>query len=416
MAGGRSCQRGRRSCRRSSTVAYYAWNGVGQSVTATQTDRAISLLYALTGSYGGRAATCRAPQRLRRHLWPGFAFARAARPRRSASASARSGPASDGLGHGARCLSCRLEWRSLSRAHAGLVRHQPAGLPARLPRLARSALEQLEFHVHADFFINATARYADIVLPVATSWEREGLRAGFDGSLEGCGACSCARLSSLPSARRARTPTSCWRWPSAWAARAAVLRLRRGRGHDACLRQAGLSVAQLGASPKASWSPPPSRSMRMRRRRRRQSARLSHADAARSRCTPSAFCEHGYPPGARPSRRPTCLRRRSFPLRLGCAKTVAYCHSQHRNIASLRRLAPHPSRGDPARRCRRAQHRTGRLGAHRAPLPERPSPAPSCSRHRGRHRVWPARLVGRRTGRHALRRRASRSWPTSIAS
>ncbi len=34
------------------SVAYYAWNGVGQSVTATQTDRAISILYALTGSYG----------------------------------------------------------------------------------------------------------------------------------------------------------------------------------------------------------------------------------------------------------------------------------------------------------------------------------------------------------------------------
>ncbi len=31
-----------------------------------------------------------------------------------------------------------------------------------------------------------------------------------------------------------------------------------------------------------------------------------------------------------------------YPLRLGSAKTVAYCHSQHRNIASLRRLVPDP--------------------------------------------------------------------------
>ena len=36
------------------SVAYYAWNGIAQSVTATQTNRAISLLYALTGSYGAR--------------------------------------------------------------------------------------------------------------------------------------------------------------------------------------------------------------------------------------------------------------------------------------------------------------------------------------------------------------------------
>src|SRR6185436_4908062 len=40
----------------SSSVAYYVWNGVGQSLTATQTDRAISILYALTGSYGGKGS------------------------------------------------------------------------------------------------------------------------------------------------------------------------------------------------------------------------------------------------------------------------------------------------------------------------------------------------------------------------
>ena len=33
---------------------------------------------------------------------------------------------------------------------------------------------------------------------------------------------------------------------------------------------------------------------------------------------------------------------KQFPLRLSAAKTVAYCHSQHRNIASLRRLARDP--------------------------------------------------------------------------
>ena len=32
-------------------VAYYAWSGVAQQTNATQTDRAICLLYALTGSY-----------------------------------------------------------------------------------------------------------------------------------------------------------------------------------------------------------------------------------------------------------------------------------------------------------------------------------------------------------------------------
>jgi anaerobic selenocysteine-containing dehydrogenase len=44
----------RPTCLMNAPVAYYAWNGIGQSLTATQTDRALSLLYALTGSYGGK--------------------------------------------------------------------------------------------------------------------------------------------------------------------------------------------------------------------------------------------------------------------------------------------------------------------------------------------------------------------------
>mgnify|MGYP000101969741 CR=1 FL=1 len=51
--------------------------------------------------------------------------------------------------------------------------------------LGQRALEALEFHVHTDFFLNPSAVYADIVLPAATSWEREALRTGFDVSLEG---------------------------------------------------------------------------------------------------------------------------------------------------------------------------------------------------------------------------------------
>ena len=31
-----------------------------------------------------------------------------------------------------------------------------------------------------------------------------------------------------------------------------------------------------------------------------------------------------------------------YPLRLGAAKIVAFCHSQHRNLASLRQLMPDP--------------------------------------------------------------------------
>src|SRR5262249_24845501 len=41
------------------------------------------------------------------------------------------------------------------------------------------ALSNLEFHVQTDLYLMPTAAYADIVLPIARAWEREGLRVGF---------------------------------------------------------------------------------------------------------------------------------------------------------------------------------------------------------------------------------------------
>jgi anaerobic selenocysteine-containing dehydrogenase len=44
----------------------------------------------------------------------------------------------------------------------------------------RDALAALDFFVHADLFMNPTAEQADLVLPVASAFEAEGLRIGFE--------------------------------------------------------------------------------------------------------------------------------------------------------------------------------------------------------------------------------------------
>ena len=42
----------------------------------------------------------------------------------------------------------------------------------------------LDFYVHTDLFMNPTAELSDVVLPVASAFEREALRVGLEGSPE----------------------------------------------------------------------------------------------------------------------------------------------------------------------------------------------------------------------------------------
>src|SRR5436190_212681 len=323
------------------SVAYYAWNGVGQSVTATQTDRAISLLYALTGSYGrhggnvpgGAAAFADisghdllAPEQrakalglIERPLGPGLMSYVTARDTYRAVLSGKPYPV-----------------RMLVSFGTNLIASQPD------TEMAQRALKALEFHVHTDFFLNATARYADIVLPAATSWEREGLRTGFDGSLAGLRRVQ-LRPAVIAPVGETRSDTDV---VLGLATRLGLGDLLFGceadRGHDAILAPAGLSVTELRRSPdglEVGSSVP------------LDAHALGASDGTvRGFPTPTRrievyserLLEHGYAlvPAFAEGGAPTGTSR--FPLRLGAAKNVAFCHSQHRNIASLRRLAPDP--------------------------------------------------------------------------
>ena len=325
----------------SKTVAYYAWNGVGQSLTATQTDRAISILYALTGSYGGRGGNV-----------PGGAA-----------------PFADISGHelltsDQRAKALGLSERPMGPAQTGWVTArnvyraiaQQAPYPVRMLfsfgtnllssqpdiDLAREAFKRLEFHVHADFFLNPSAEYADIVLPVATSWEREGLRTGFDASLEGLRRVQ-LRPPAIEPIGEARSDTDI---VLDLAARLGLSEQFFGcdadRGHDHALAPAGLTVAQLRLQPEGIVLP--------------SSVPLSKHALLDAQSRPVGFptptkrieiyseplLQHGYEPVPALQDEPRFPCGPRFPLRLSCAKTIAFCHSQHRNLASLRRLMPDP--------------------------------------------------------------------------
>jgi len=327
-------------------VAYYAWSGVGQHTNATQTDRAICLLYALTGSYdapGGNVHFAKVPTNdvAGAELMPteqaAKALGRAERPL---------GPArswwvtTDDL--------CRAVLDREPYAVRGLVGFGTNLAVSRAaPERTRAALAALDFYVHADFFANPSAELADILLPVATPWEREGLRVGFETG-QAANEHVQLRPAALPPAGEARSDT--------WIVFELAKRLGLGArfwdgdidaGLSHMLEPSGLSLEELRASPGGVRVPLETRHRKYAGDGSGRPAPGFATPTGRVEIYSERFLEHGYPPlpefeepAMGPLRRADLAER--YPLVLTSAKVPQFCHSQHRNLPRLRRTVPDP--------------------------------------------------------------------------
>lgn len=161
-------------------LSYHAWTGVGQHTNATQTDRAIATLYALTGACdrkGGNLWTMAPPYRAvngYRELLPASQRAKAL-----GLDELPLGPPSMGW------ITTRDFCRAVLRQDPYPVRTLMSFGTNLLVSQAetarnREALQALDFHVHVDMHMNPTAMNADIVLPANMPWEREALKLGFE--------------------------------------------------------------------------------------------------------------------------------------------------------------------------------------------------------------------------------------------
>jgi anaerobic selenocysteine-containing dehydrogenase len=213
-------------------------------------------------------------------------------------------------------------------------------------RRGREALEALDFYVHADLFMNPTAELADIVLPVATPFEREGLKIGFDVSPAAQSLVQLRRKVVEPRGE-ARSDTDI----------VFDLACRLGLGAhfwngdvDAAYRYqlgpSGVSLEALRESPGGVRVPLQTRY----RKYAEDKEGVSNGFATPTRkieLYSETFLEHGYPPLPDhvepligPVSRPDLTER--YPLILTCAKSTQFCESQHRALPSLRRRARDP--------------------------------------------------------------------------
>ncbi|CAN5134999.1 hypothetical protein BH23ACT9_BH23ACT9_17480 [soil metagenome] len=326
-------------------LAYYTWSGLEQHSGTTQTIRAINQLYALVGSLdqpGGNVRFAGVPT----NPIEGAELLAAGQAAKAIGLDRRPlGPqrfefvtgedfytaALDGIPYRARGL---VSFGSnLVMAHGDTAR----GL---------QALGALDFHVHADLFMSPTAEQADVVLPVASAFEVEGLKVGFEVT---------QAAQSLVQLRRPLTPPRGESRSDVQIIFSLATRLGLGdhfwdgdvdAGWRHQLQPSGVTLEQLRTQPAG---------VRVPLVTEHESHAVVRDGVPRGFRTPSRKVElyseelldHGHPPlpaftepATSPRSRPDLAER--FPLVLTCAKSLHFCETQHRNVASLRRRAPDP--------------------------------------------------------------------------
>lgn len=327
-------------------VSYYAWSGHEHHANSTETARAMSMLYALTGSFdvaGGNVLLPAVPAgsvtgeelpAARRHAPAIGLVERPLGPARWSSVSTHDF-------YRAVLEGAPYPVRGLIGFGSNLLLAQ--GDPAR----GRAALSALDFYAHADLFMTPTAALADIVLPVASCFEREALKIGFEISADAQSRVQ-FRQAIVEPPGQARSDTEI----------IFGLATRLGLGEqfwdgnvDASyreqLRPSGISLEQLRAEPAGLRKPLTTRYRKYADRDADGNPRGFPTPSRKIEFWSETFLDHGYSampdfvePPIGPVARPDLAA--SFPLILTCAKPSLFCQTQHRALPSLRRRALHP--------------------------------------------------------------------------
>lgn len=325
-------------------LCYYGWTGIGQHADATQIDRAIATLFALKGQYDAPGGNVTWPSHPAKAI-SSYAMLPPGQQAKALGLRQRPlGPPARGWVTGTDVYRAILyaepyRVRALVGFGANLLVSQPA------PGLGRRALEQLEFYVHCDLFLNPTAEKADIVLPVNTAFEREGLRIGFEISHE---------AQERIQLRRAAVPPIGEARSDMWIAAELAKRLGFGAAFrdgdfDAAwndvLAPVGITTDELRATPEGVRLPL-KHSYRKYADSSNGACRGFATETGRAELYSEKLLRHRYP--ALPTLAPNPTFNDAFPLVLTTAKSGYYCHSQHRDISVLRRRSPAPVVALPA--------------------------------------------------------------------
>jgi anaerobic selenocysteine-containing dehydrogenase len=327
---------------------YYTWVGLEEHTNATQTSRAVSLFYALTGQFDRRGSNVLFASTATNPI-----VGRGLLPKEQAART---------LGFAERPLGPPGTHGQVTAydMYRAILTEQPYPVKGLVtfgtdvlmgngdPLRGKAALEALDFSVHVDLVANPSATLADLLLPAATCWEREALRPSLGAGAE-MATWAQFREPVVHALHESRSDVAI----------IFDLATRLGLGEyffhgdiEAAfnyeLAPSGLTVQQLRQHP-----------MGMRARGETRFQKYAEMDAAtgqpRGFSTPTrkveiystTFARAGYAPlpvyqepVGSPHSHPDLAQ--EYPLVLTFFRLVQYCDVQHRNIPRLRRQAPEP--------------------------------------------------------------------------
>jgi anaerobic selenocysteine-containing dehydrogenase len=327
-------------------VSYYAWSGHEHHADVTQIARAMSLLYALTGSFdkpGGNVLFTGPP---------------------SAPITGQDLPAARQMaptvGVAERPLGpARWGWIGIPDLYRAILEGTPYPVRAMLGfganmllahadgRRGREALQALDFYAHLDLFMNPTAEMADVVLPVASAFEREGLKLGFEISQRTQSHVQLRPAVVAPPGEARADTDIIFDLAGRLGLGAAFWNGDVDAAYRHQLAPTGITLEQLRAAPGGVRLPLQTRH-----------AKYAEPDASgvpSGFATPSrkvelysqTFLDHGYlplpefsEPPVGPVARPDLAAR--FPMVLTSAKASLFCQTQHHALPSLRKGARYP--------------------------------------------------------------------------
>ena len=157
---------------KSGPCSWFSFNGIEQNLNATQTNRAICVLYALTGDYDGKGGNhVNSPVPPLKYPF-GFEFITPDMFRKNIALSEHPlGPAGTIMSVPPHLICKAIEEgkpypvKGLMVFGANVMSSNPDS------KQIAEAFKKLDFHVHIDLFLNPTASFADIVLPASSFWE-----------------------------------------------------------------------------------------------------------------------------------------------------------------------------------------------------------------------------------------------------